>query len=384
MSPGLIEATELCAALKRWLLEDAYTVWWEQGADRVHGGFHERLHLNGDATNEPRRARLHPRQMYAYSLADDLGWSGPSEEAVRQGLDFFQAHYRRPDHLFRTLVAVDGASLDDRAVLYDQAFALLGFAAAYDALDDDEIRDSARALLDRLQDGLANPLGGFEEARPRQLPLLANSHMHLFEVCMAWMDLDHDRRWQTLAAAIVELALKRFVDPERGFIREFFDGDWNPIDGDKGRVVEPGHQFEWAWLLLRWTERTGDERARAVALRLIDLAEGFGVDRARSVAVASLLSDGSVRDPIARLWSQTERIKAACIAAEATRHPQYWTMAADAARGLMKYLDVPVPGLWRDKMQADGVFIEEPAPASSFYHLVCAIAELEHAINRSS
>jgi mannose-6-phosphate isomerase len=40
------------------------------------------------------------------------------------------------------------------------------------------------------------------------------------------------------------------------------------------------------------------------------------------------------------------------------------------------YLRTPTPGLWFDQMRVDGSFVDEPAPASSFYHLVAAIAEL--------
>jgi mannose-6-phosphate isomerase len=381
MSDALREARDLSAALKSWL-PDAFTLWWERGADHENGGFHERLKLDGSPTGEPRRARLHPRQIYCFSLADELGWQGPSEEAVQHGLDFYLAHYRRPDQLMRTLVDASGQTLDEKAVLYDQAFALLGFASAYDTLDDETLRDSARDLHDQLRAKMSNPVLGFEESSPRILPLLSNSHMHLFEASLEWMDLDHDTRWQTLASQIVELALTRFVDPATGFLREFFDEKWQPMAGDEGRITEPGHLYEWAWLLLRWAERTGDARARDVALRLIELGEKHGFDAQRGVAITSLLTDGSVRDPIARLWPQTERLKAACIAAEQTRDPQYWSMVASAARGLMKYLDTPLRGLWRDKMLADGTLVDEPAPASSFYHIVCAVAELEHTLRR--
>ena len=51
-------------------------------------------------------------------------------------------------------------------------------------------------------------------------------------------------------------------------------------------------------------------------------------------------------------------------------------MAADAADALMRYLDCPIPGLWRDRIDAQGNVVDEPAPASSFYHLVAAIAEI--------
>ena len=35
----------------------------------------------------------------------------------------------------------------------------------------------------------------------------------------------------------------------------------------------------------------------------------------------------------------------------------------------------------RDKLRADGTFVDEAAPASSFYHIVCAILELDRAVS---
>jgi mannose-6-phosphate isomerase len=40
------------------------------------------------------------------------------------------------------------------------------------------------------------------------------------------------------------------------------------------------------------------------------------------------------------------------------------------------YLEIDIPGLWRDERSAQGSFSLGASPASSFYHLVGAIAEL--------
>ncbi len=40
------------------------------------------------------------------------------------------------------------------------------------------------------------------------------------------------------------------------------------------------------------------------------------------------------------------------------------------------FLDTPTRGLWRDWMGPDGALVDEPAPASSLYHIAGAIAEL--------
>ena len=377
------EAAAICATLKTWLLDHAFTVWWLRGADQVSGGCHERLQLDGRPTGEPRRARLHPRQMYAYAIGHELGWSGPAKTAVQHALQFQVSRYRRPDGLFRALVAADGQALGDDVILYDQAFALLGYAAAYDVLGDEALRDDARALLSTLRRAFAHATGGFDESAARDTPLTSNSHMHLFEAALAWLDLDRDPEWQALAEQIVELALARFIDPASGFLLEFFDAQWQPISGDAGRRVEPGHQFEWAWLLLRWFARSDDECAKVAALRLIQRTEAHGVDAATGAALNALTNDACVLDAKARLWPQTERLKAAVIAAEATQQARYWDMAVQAARVLTRYLEVPLTGLWRDTLLPTGEFVDEPAPASSFYHLACAIAEFDKAVNRA-
>ncbi|TWB36495.1 AGE family epimerase/isomerase [Nitrospirillum pindoramense] len=383
---AVADAAAVRGQLKAWLVEHAYPLWWEVGADRMHGGFHEKLGLDGKPTNDARRARVQARQVYSYSVAARSGWNGPVREAAEHGLTFFLNHYRRPDGLFRTKVAPDGTALDDTVVLYDQAFALFALAAAQSATPENRrAEEMAVALRQRLLDTLHHAQGGFEESHPRTLPLLSNPHMHMLEACLAWMEQGGDVGWRDLAEEIVGLALTRFIDDDMGGLKEFFDGDWRPQAGTPGRIVEPGHQFEWSWLMLRWSALSGSKAAADAAWRMIAIGEGPGVDPARGVAMNALLDDLTPHDPVARLWPQTERIKAAVLAALATRDDadrsdSYWTMAANGGRGLMKYFDTPVKGLWRDRLNPDGTFVEEAAPASSFYHIVCAIQELDRAL----
>ncbi len=118
-------------------------------------------------------------------------------------------------------------------------------------------------------------------------------------------------------------------------------------------------------------------------MRLFDIGSIYGVDRRRGVAFDQLLDDFSIHQPNARLWPQTERIKAAvalAASADDAARSNYLKEAVLGVEGLRTYLDVPVRGAWLDKMKPDGTFIPEPAPASSFYHIVCAIAELQRAV----
>lgn len=366
--------------LRDWIVSDAYPLWASAGVDGGTGGFVESLDQDGTAVAEPRRARVQTRQVYAFACAADLGWAGAGCDIAIRGIRYFIEKYRRPDGLFRTLVAVDGDPLDDSVLLYDQAFALLGMAAAYKLSGiSGEWEGQAEMLFGDLQHHLSRPGGGFDSGLNNRVPLLSNPHMHLFEACLEWRALSSNPVWRSRADDLGTLALTRFIDPATGVLREYFDEAWNPVPGELGRIIEPGHLFEWAGLLMRW----GNELhlgAIRTALTLIEIAERAGVRD--GVAVDMLLDDLTVHTATARLWPQTERLKAAALAAAATGGSAHWMHAVAAANTLRRYLATRTPGLWHDRLSADGGFLAGPAPAGNFYHIVGAVLAFTMALRR--
>lgn len=368
----------LRSRLVTWLADAAYPLWAEHGIDPQNGGFIETLAQDGVGLPLPRRARVHPRQIYAFAQAPEFGWKGDVRRILRRGSDYFITHYLRPDGLFRTLADVDGVPLDDRAVLYDQAFALLGYAAAAAALDArDEFEKRALDLRAAIESRFRADNGAFRSNEDADGFFESNPHMHLLEACLAWAETGNDPGWTDWTRQIVELATQKFIRRGSGSLGESFMADWCPAPGVAGRIVEPGHQFEWAWLLLR-SESRHPGPLRELALRLIAIGEQAGVHN--QVAVNALLDDLSVHDANARFWPQTERLKAALLAARLTDDTKYWEMAAAAAATLLPYLDTPVPGLWFDLQLPSGELVNSPAPASTFYHLVGAIVVLDRSL----
>ena len=362
---------EALARLKAWLLDCAYPIWWERGADLARGGYHDRLGLDGAPVPGGKRMRVQARQAHVYALASQLGWAGPAEAACRHGLDFILAHGRRPDGLYWSNFSEAGAPAGDAAELYDQAFVLLALASAFGAFGGAEREAVAAALRARLA-ACSHPLGGFAETTGAAEPLMSNPNMHLFEAFQAWAEVSADRAWSELAQSQARLALSRFIDPKTGALSEVFDAAWRPPAPDAMQIW-PGHMFEWAWLLMRWDG--ADAASNAAALRLVEVAERVGVER--GAAIFELDGRLEPRDRRARLWAQTERIKATSLAAQLTSDERLWDAAAEACATLEGFLEAPTPGLWRDWLDEAGAFREEPAPASSFYHIVGAIAELE-------
>jgi mannose/cellobiose epimerase-like protein (N-acyl-D-glucosamine 2-epimerase family) len=200
--------------------------------------------------------------------------------------------------------------------------------------------------------------------------------MHLFEAALAWEEAGGDAGWASLADRIAKLAMTVFIDPDGGFLREFFSETWAPAAGDDGRLVEPGHQFEWAWLMARYARLRGRVDALQAARRLYENGRR-GITERPVVAIDAMNDDMSVRSNRASLWPQTEWLKAALILGEVATDRDRVALLEDAAaaqRALWMYL-TPA-GLWRDKQLPRGGFIDEPAPASSLYHIMAAFTQV--------
>jgi len=360
-----------------WLVGAAYPLWSSRGVDPVNGGFMEILERDGQAMPRPRRARVQARQVYAFAQAPALGWQGDAAGIARRGMDFFSTYYRRRDGLFRALVDAGGAPLDEQALLYDQAFALLGHAAAAAALDAlDEFEGRALELRHAIDVHLRAEDGSFRSEETSADHRESNPHMHLLEAYLAWAEIGRDPAWAAGVRSLAELALTRLIRKDSGALGESYLATWQPTPGAAGRIIEPGHQFEWAWLLLR-CERWHTAPVRAAALRLMAIGEEFGVRD--GVAINALNDDFEVKDAAARFWPQTERLKAALLAAAVTGEARYRSMAEAAASSFFPYLNTPLPGLWLDMRLPSGEFVDAPAPASTFYHVVGAIAALNKA-----
>ncbi len=358
--------------LRRWLLDAAFPLWWDTGADHSAGGCYERIAFDGHPVALPKRSRVAARQVFCYHVAGRLGWRGPWRKAGQHALTSLRERFVCSDGTVVSSIGQDGAIVDATFDLYNQAFALLAYACAHQTIDPDGgWRARARTLIETLGQGFAHRDGGFREDRDGALTLRANPHMHLLEAALAWLAVEPDPAWRRLADEIAALCLERFIDRKTGALRERFSNDWSPLSGAEDQIVEPGHHYEWAFLLDRWAKLTGRARPDEVA-KLIAFADAGGIDCNRRVVVNAITMDGRIHDPVARLWPQTERLRACIIdrtdGADRRLH--------EAIATLWRYLEAPLSGLWYENLGADGRFTNEPAPATSLYHIVGAVEEL--------
>lgn len=367
---------EEARSAREWLLEHAAPLWAHRGRT-VSGLFAERMTLSGEPDDTFFRVFVQARHIFSFVQVGKMGWPGSWRELVGETTEVLIRRAKRADGFFIHRLDAKADPLDSRADLYDQAFVLFALGTAGGALERTEWFDEAEALLDRIEKNWSLPSGGFSEgeivdARIRR----QNPHMHLLEAFLVLAEASGRSRFRRAAQSIADLSREKFIDPSSGALLEYFTQDLLRARGIEGKIVEPGHCFEWAWLFERLFD-AGWAAGASVSDRLTHFARARGIDCKRNVAFNEVLTDGSVHDGTARLWPQTERLKAATARFRRLGTDMEAGEAASAAVGLMQYLTVGRPGLWRDKLRKDGTWIDELAPGSSLYHISCAYSELQ-------
>lgn len=368
----------IVATLKAWVIEKALPLWSTAGWDAMRGGFVERLGTDGlPELERSRRVRVQARQIYCFAKAAQMGWRPDAKAIALKGLDYLLAKARAADGRpgYAHLLSADGVVIDSRRDAYDFAFVLLALASTFAITRDAQIRAEIDRALNAL-DEMRSPHGGFNEGVPPTLPRRQNPQMHLFEAMLALYEATGELEFQTRAGDFFGLFVANLFDPRTRMLGEYFEEDWSRINPV---IVEPGHHAEWVWLL-RGFERntrcpTGKFRAALLqsALRFRDEGTGCLIDEVDG--------DGQVRKASRRLWPQTEIAKAFMAQAETGEAGA----KEEARQALLRidrhYLDHPVDGCWYEQFDQHGRSVVDFVPASSLYHIVCAIAEADRVLS---
>jgi len=354
-----------------WFRDAALPLWSRNGLDRERGGFHEALDQAGRPVGDYRRLRVLSRQIYVFSAAFRLGCEG-AEAGLDHGLHFLRNRALHADGGYANRFDLDGVVIDETRDLYDLAFVAFALANAFDVTGDETLRDDAHALAAFLDERMRHSSGGFVEALPIRLPRRQNPHMHLFEAALAWSELDPEGPYPALARDIAEVFRQRLFQPRSGMLPELFDDRLIPISGPDGWLIEPGHHFEWVWLI-HHAERLKLMSGGDIPGQLMHVANSCGMDRDSGLPIGEVRADGSPGTAPTRLWAVAEWLKAEAV----TDGPDRKTRIDCAWERLGRFLDTQRPGLWHERWchERRG-FLEGHAPATSLYHIVLAIETL--------
>lgn len=360
-----------------WLKDQVFPLWTKNAFDPVTGAFSESLDQKGLAEGAPRRALVQSRQIYAYTEAVKMNILQKDQVSpiIKKNIEFIK-NYSLPSGAYLHALDIKNNPVETQSELYTQAFMLFGLARAFEILQDAQIKARALALVRYLTTARNNKSGGFTEIKNNKIVFQSNPHMHLFEAVIEWIKIDSDNIWKEMATDIYQLCRLKFVNNEIGAVAEYFSEDWQVLRENNKFIFEPGHQYEWAWLIVQFEELLS-LKSTSLPLKLFDLSEMHGVDPHSNLAFDEILSDFSVNKLSSRFWPQCERIKTAVqlgVLATPELKPRFAKAADEAMAALNTYFKTETPGLWFDTKAGDK-FILQSSKASSLYHIINALSE---------
>jgi mannose/cellobiose epimerase-like protein (N-acyl-D-glucosamine 2-epimerase family) len=258
--------------------------------------------------------------------------------------------------------------------LYTHAFVLLACAEAFKLTGNPDYLATADKTLAFLDTRMVIPgTEGYAESEPRRdEPRRQDPHMHLFEALLALHEADAGRGYLMRAAHVRDLLFGHFLVGQGPVLADLFDAGWHPLNL-QDVTFEPGHHFEWVWLLDRFARMFGGPEiagAGTQARTLWDVAIERGVRRDLWI-YDRVAASGRVVAASTRLWPYAEAAKAAtCGFSEEGDLPLRF-LDALARRFLTS------TGTWTDRLGPQGAPISEFVPASSLYHICSAVSVVE-------
>lgn len=307
------------------------------------------------------RLRVMARQLSVYAQAARLGVKGAADTAQTGWGVMAELFWSSKG--WHAKVNDLGAAIDDTFSLYDQSFAIYACAHWAALTGSRDAVEKALSTLHLIDDRLRNPDGlGWKNVR-HDAGFEQNGHMHFFEALLALHKVCPAPEVSQRIHALVDLLERHLFDPMRGVIPEWFDEHWQ-IDAARA-IVEPGYQYEWAWLL-KQAQGQGFV-ANIDACRLVDFAEAYGWSDDTAMIYDQCAPYGTVVKTDHRLWPHCEALRAMTIASVNDQQRQ---RANDIAHRMLSiFLDRPFAGGWVDHLNGEMQPIVETVPASSLYHL---------------
>lgn len=357
-----------------FVFEQLLQNWARYGINKEQGFSYESM--NRDWTvNTIGRIRLltQCRQLYTFSHACQLEQKPEWREKLPPLFNFITSHFFQEERWIFSLN--DDLSIQqEQSDAYALAFVLLSFSHYYQVTQDDKalhyMKETHRFLLKNMQAAT----GGFYEAYPIDMNQVRrqNPHMHLLEGYIAAFNTTQDKEYKEIIESLLTLVVERFYDKKTKTLREFFSSNWK-LHLTTGNQVEPGHHFEWVWLLYEANKIVPNTDHTDLAQDLWSTATRYGL--AANGGVYNQINGDTYQtiDKEKRIWPITEYLKAITVIPIGKEEKNH---RIEEALDFLQTHYLLENGGWNEYLNEDNTPKNYPLPGTSSYHIFLGLAEV--------
>jgi mannose/cellobiose epimerase-like protein (N-acyl-D-glucosamine 2-epimerase family) len=339
------------------------------------------------------------RFVFDYAMAARRFGDAEYRDAARHCLAWLRDAHRNPATGGYAWTLRDGKPEDTTNHCYGLAFVLVAYSTARLAGIDEAAAwmDETRDLLERhfwdadagLYRDEADAAWRFTNYRGQ------NANMHMCEAMLTAFEASGEQHYLQRALTLAGNMTRRQAAKADGLVWEHYDENWE-IDWNYNRDnpkhlfrpwgFQPGHQTEWAKLLLILSRHVEADWLLPTARHLFETAVARAWDPEFGGLCYGFAPDGSVCDDDKYYWVQAESLAAAALLADRTGDSKYrdwydrlwryaWTHFVDHEYGAWYRI------LTRDNRK----YSDEKSPAGKTdYHTMGACHEVLNVVDRTS
>ncbi|WP_126968378.1 AGE family epimerase/isomerase [Xanthomonas arboricola] len=356
------------------------------------GGFFQYFRDDGSIYDAGHRHLVSStRFVFNYAMAYREFGDAQYLQAVRHGLDYLRNVHRNPVTGGYAWTLRDGVVEDDMNHCYGVAFVLLAYSCGLKAGIEE-----ARAWMDEtwqlLEKHFWEPeFGLYRDEADAQFNFTSyrgqNANMHMCEAMIAAYEACGEQRYLDRALSLADTMTRRQAAKADGLVWEHYDLQWN-IDWDYNRDnpkhlfrpwgFQPGHQTEWAKLLMLLDRYAPTDWLLPTAQHLFDVAVERSWDSQRGGLYYGFDPDGKVCDDDKYFWVQAESLAAAALLAQRSGEPRYWQWYDKLWAYSWEHMIDHRYGAWYRILDADNrKYSDEKSPAGKTdYHTMGACYEV--------
>ncbi|CAF0821377.1 unnamed protein product [Rotaria sordida] len=361
------------------------------------GGFYH-FYKDDGTVYDPHTRHLVSSTRFIFNYAMAYVHFGKNDylERTRHGIDYIRNVHRNPQTGGYGWIIYDGKIVDDTNHCYGLAFVMLAYACAL-RVGIEQAREWIREIYDLMEEhfwlkekGLyANEATGNWQLKDYRGQ---NDNMHACEAMLAAYEVTNDEiyleRAKTLAKIMTESSKELHYQ-----IWEHYHVDWTPdFEYNKGiRTnifrpwgIQPGHQVEWAKLLLILDRYDPQPWHLERAIRFFDRSMKYGWDEKKGGIIYGYDLEGNLYDGDKYFWVQAESLATAALLGHRLKDEKYWQWYDKIWDYSWKYFVDHKYGAWyRILTPTNEKYSDEKSPAGKTdYHTMSICYEILNVIDK--
>lgn len=266
---------KLCAfkeEFSKTLFENFVPFWERFSPDPVYRGFLCGFDRDGELFYEDKSVWQQGRSLWMFSkLYNECGGKKEWLTIARAGYDFINRYcFDENGHMYFR-VTRDGQPLVNRRYYFSEAFAIMGYVEFYIATGEDEVKQRAIDLFQKMYMYYTTP-GYFP---PKVDPGTRNNKGHsivmiMLNVCQYMRRIDDTPLYDQIVDDCIKKITTWFIKEDKKLLFETVGPNGEYIESPEGRLINPGHSLETAWFLMTEAIHRKDH---ALMRKAIDVTE---------------------------------------------------------------------------------------------------------------